>query len=198
MRKVLMAALLPAMVLAAPVVQAQFSASYNFLKAVRDRDGTKATEFLSKPGSVIVDTRDLSKGETALHIVTRERDTNWMNFLLARGARTDIKDNEGSTALMIATQLRFVEGIQTLIKYKASVDLANAGGETALIRAVQIRDPNVVRILLLAGANPDKRDTLAGLSARDYAKRDTRGVAILKLIEETKAKAAAPVAGPKL
>ena len=61
-----------------------------------------------------------------------------------------------------------------------------------------MRDPNVVRVLLLAGANPDKRDTLAGLSARDYAKRDTRGAAILKLIEETKAKAAAPVAGPKL
>ena len=39
------------------VASAQFSDSYNFLKAVRDRDGSKATDLLSKPGTVIVDTR---------------------------------------------------------------------------------------------------------------------------------------------
>jgi uncharacterized protein len=179
---------------------AQFSESYNFLKAVKERDGAKATEIISKPGSgsVIIDTRDREKGETALHQVTRGRDLQWINFLLSRGAKTDVRDNEGNTPLMIATQLRFIEGAQVLLSQRASVDLANSAGETPLIRAVQQRDPALVRLYLKAGANPDKPDTIAGLSARDYAKRDTRAVAILKIIEEPRAKPAAKAAGPRL
>jgi uncharacterized protein len=176
---------------------AQFSDSYNFLKAVRDRDGTKATEMASKPGTVIVDTRDDKNGETALHIVTKGRDLVWMNFLLARNARPDIRDNQGNTALMAATQLGFVEGAQLLINNKATVDLANGSGETPLIRAVQLRNSAMVQLLMAAGANPAKADTLAGLSARDYALRDRRAAGILKIIDETKPAKAAKVAGPK-
>lgn len=179
-------------------VHAQFSDSYNFLKAVRDRDGTKATEMASKPGTVIIDTRDDKNGETALHIVTKGRDLVWMNFLLARNARPDIRDNQGNTALMAATQLGFVEGAQLLITNKATVDLANSSGETPLIRAVQLRNSAMVQLLMGAGANPAKADTLAGLSARDYALRDRRAAAILKIIDETKPVKAAKVAGPKL
>jgi uncharacterized protein len=38
--------------------QAQFSDSYNFLKAVRERKGTEVEAALSSPGTVIVNTRD--------------------------------------------------------------------------------------------------------------------------------------------
>jgi hypothetical protein len=38
-------------------------------------------------------------------------------------------------------------------------------------------------MLLNAGANPDKADSAAGYSARDYAKRDPRAREILKLID---------------
>lgn len=181
------------------VAVAQFSDSYNFLKAVRERDGTKATEFVTRPGSVIVDTRDPTSGETALHIVTRERDLNWLAFLLSRNAKPDMRDAKGNTPLMIAAQIGFVEGAQLLLQWRASVDMPNSGGETPLIRAVQNRDAPMVRVLLLAGANPNKADTGAGLSARDYATRDRRSTAILKLIEETKpVKAgAASSTGPK-
>jgi uncharacterized protein len=41
----------------------------------------------------------------------------------------------------------------------------------------------MVRLLLKAGANPDKRDSVAGLSARDYAAQDGRSSAILGIIE---------------
>jgi len=64
-------------------------------------------------------------------------------------------------------------------------------GETALIIAVQQRDATMVRLLLNAGANPDKPDSAAGYSARDYATRDTRDREILKLINDKKPKAAA-------
>ncbi|MFM9853196.1 MAG: ankyrin repeat domain-containing protein [Sphingomonadaceae bacterium] len=185
MKSMIMAALLGAMI-NPQVAQAQFSESYNFLKAVRDRDGNKATEIISKPGSVIVDTREAGTGEGALHIVTKARDSTWLAFLLARGAKPDLRDAQGATPLMIAAQLGFIEGAQALIGRGASVDLTNNAGETPLIRAVQVRDAAMVRLLLGAGANPNKTDNVAGLSARDYATRDRRSAAILKIIEETR------------
>ena len=62
----------------APPAQAQFSDSYNFLKAVRERKGDEAEKFLSEPGTVIVNTRDSTSGETALHIVITRRDSTWL------------------------------------------------------------------------------------------------------------------------
>lgn len=161
---------------------AQFSDSYNFLKAVRDRDGDKATQMLNEPGSTIVNTKDISTGESALHIVTQRRDLTWMGFLLQKGANPNARDKNGVTPLMMATTLRFVEGAETLLARKAKVDDTNNSGETALIRAVQLRDLGMVRLLLKAGANPDKQDTIAGQSARDYANGDFRNPQILEAI----------------
>lgn len=180
-------ALLPAIVASLMLpgpAQAQFSDSYNFLKAVRDADGTKATELLSQPGSTIVDTKDRNTGETGLHIVTQRRDLAWMGFLIGKGAKVDAVDKRGNTPLMLAAQLGFAEGAQLLVGRKARVDATNQQGETPLIRAVQNRDLRMVRLLLQAGANPDRPDTLAGMSARDYAKRDPRNAPVLRLIEE--------------
>lgn len=175
---------------------AQFSESYNFIKAVRERNGAKATEIISKPGSIIVNTRDDKSGESALHIVTKGRDLGWMNFLLTRNAKTDQRDNQGNTPLMAAAQLGFIEGAQLLIKNKANVDIPNASGETPLIRAVQLRNGAMVQLLMAAGANPSKADTIAGLSARDYAQRDSRAAAILKIITDTKVTKPAKSFGP--
>lgn len=164
-------------------VLAQFSDSYNFLKAVDERDGAEAEKFLDEPGSVIVNTKRDGTGETALHIVVARRDETWLSYLLQKGANPNLADRKGVTPLMLATQLGFVEGAARLIKNKASVDGTNRGGETPLIRAVQLRNPEMVRVLLKAGANPDKRDAIAGLSAREYAAQDGRNSAILGIIE---------------
>jgi uncharacterized protein len=181
------------------IVLAQFSDSYNFLKAVRDKEVNKVNEIISKPGSgaIIIDTRDNATGEGAIHIVTKRRDTQWMAFLLSKGAKADLRDNRGETPLLAATQVGFIEGAALLLKGRASVDAANNSGETPLIRAVQRRDLKLVNMFLAAGANPDKRDRLAGKSARDYAKADARGAAVLKLLEAPQT-AKKPVAGPSL
>ena len=185
-------------VLVAPVsVQAQFSDSFNFIKAVKDRDGAKVTEFLNKPGSVIINTRDGSTGETALHIVAAGRDSLWLGFMLQRGANPDMRDTRGNTALMIATQLGWTDGIQTLLARRAGVDVTNSSGETPLMRAVQNRDIASVRLLLAAGANPNKPDNAAGLSAKEYAARDPRSSAILKEIVEAKPVSTKPIQGPR-
>lgn len=189
--------LLPMLCALAAPAAAQFSDSYNFLKAVRDRDGAKVTELVEVPGSVLIDTRDRETGEAALHIVARRRDPVWLNFLLAKNARPDIKDNAGNTPLMVATQIGFVDGVKLLLAAKARVNDANNSGETPLIRAVQLRNIELVRVLLAAGASRDQTDTLAGLSALDYARRDARAAAIVKILEEEARKpASAATVGP--
>lgn len=179
---------------------AGFSDGYNFLKAVRDRDGVKVTELTGKPGSTIVNTRDQSTGETGLHIVVKRRDIGWLQFLLGKGADANIADSSGTTPLMLATRLRFVDGAEILLANGARVDKTNSSGETPLIRAVQLRDIPLIRLLVKNGANPDKTDALAGMSARDYAVRDGRNELILSLLDsanKNEAKAnKGPVQGP--
>lgn len=185
-----------AMLMPGPAAAQFQSPAYQFLKAVRDTDGAKATELLNEPGNTVIDSRDQSTGQTALHIVVARRDLSWLGFLLARSPRVDAEDKQGNTPLMVAAQLGFAEGAAALIQRRARVDEANNSGETPLIRAVQLRDIRMVRLLLDAGANADKADTLAGMSARDYATRDARGSAVLRAIEDAKKPKAAAV-GPK-
>lgn len=193
------AAILGAALLApTPGVAQQFSDSYSFLKAVRDRNGEKATELLSQPGSRIVDTKDSATGETALHIVIKRRDPTWLSFLIGKGAKLDARDDQGNTPLMAATAIGFTDAAELLIGRRANVNLANNGGETPIIRAVQNRDMAMVRLLLAAGADAKKPDAVAGLSARDYAERDGRSATILRMIDEAKPVAKKAVAGPGL
>jgi ankyrin repeat protein len=115
----LVAALL-ALALASPVA-AQFSDSYNFLKAVRDRDVNKAIEMADKPGTTVVNTRDNDTGEAAVHIVTRRGDLGWLGLLYQKGANLNVKDREGNTPLIPVP--RFVDAIggrfDLRLKYEA-------------------------------------------------------------------------------
>lgn len=178
---------------------AQFSDSYKFLKAVRDRDGAKVQEVVDLPGSTLINAKDYGTGEAALHIVVKRRDNAWLGFLLAKGAKPDIRDNEGNTPLGLAAQLGFVEGVQTLIGGGAGVNVGNGRGETPLILAIHNRDVVTARALIAAGANPLQTDRIAGKSARDYAAEDRRAATILKMIDEAKtAKPKGQISGPAL
>ncbi|HEY0626080.1 MAG TPA: ankyrin repeat domain-containing protein [Allosphingosinicella sp.] len=183
--------------LAAPAVSQNFSDHYSFIKAVKSRDGAKVTSFVQTPGSVVINAREAGTGDGGLHIVARGRDYTWLGFLIGKGARVDLQNNEGMTALAIAAQLGWVEGAQLLLSRRANIDLANSKGETPLILAVQRRDLEMVRLLKSKGANPKKADRVAGYSALDYAKRDARATAILKELEAP-VKADKPAIGPGL
>lgn len=178
--------------------QAQFSDNYNFLKAIKDKDGQKVTDLIQKPGSTVINSRDVSTGQNALHIVIARRDATWLSFLLGKGANPNLADNAGNTPLMNAVQNRFEEGVQTLLLGGAQVDKVNGSGETPLIRAVQLRDLGLVRLLVAQGADPDKRDSIAGMSARDYANRDNRtpGLAEALAAAKTSTTPKGPVQGP--
>ncbi len=161
---------------------AQFSESYKFLEAVRKKDGDVVNEMLNKPSTQIVNTRDISTGDTALHIVTARRDLTWVQFIVGRGANVNARNAKGETPLEIAAELGFSEGVDYLISSGAKVDETNNTGSTPLIDAVSRRDLGVVRSLLKAGANPDRPDN-SGRSARDYATLDGKSSPILGEIE---------------
>lgn len=167
MRRILVPLLAGAVLTASPA-QAQFSAGFKFLEAVRKKDGAKVEEALNEPGSTIINTRDSTTGETALHIVTQRRDLTWMSFLIGKGANVNARDSRGVTPLQIASNRGFIEGIELLVASKARLDDSNDAGETPLIYAVHRRDIAMMRVLLKAGANPDRKDN-SGRSARDYA-----------------------------
>lgn len=154
--------------LSAAPASAQYSPGFKFLEAVKKKDGDAVMQALKSPGSTIINSRDITTGETALHIVTQRRDLVWMQFLLGQGANPNIADVRGVTPLVLATQLGFLEGAETLIGKGARVDVPNATGETPLIAAVHRNDIPILRLLLKSGADPDRADS-SGRSARDYA-----------------------------
>ena len=154
--------------LTAPLAAQLFSPGYEFLEAVDERDGDAVTEMLNKPGSQVVNTRDVTNGRTGLHIVVERRDPLWVRFLIQRGADPNIKDNNGIYPIQIASALGDLDSVEALIKGGAQVDVADQQGETPLIAAVHKRDTELVERLLKQGANPDRNDN-SGRSARDYA-----------------------------
>jgi ankyrin repeat protein len=174
------------------------SNGYKFLQAIRDGKGDEVTKLLNEPGTTVINTKDYSSGETALHIVAKRGDPVYTRFLLQRGANPNIRDVKGNTPLLVAVSAGAEPLVSIFIVAKANANIPNQAGETPLIRAVQRRDIAMVRELLAAGADPDQADSLAGMSARDYAQQDTRTPAIAKLIAETPKRDRRAVAGPTL
>lgn len=198
-----------ALALAAPMVvlsalpspaAAQFSESYKFLDAVKKKELSEVNEMLDKGSPNLVNTRDVTSGDTALHIVVARRDLPWLAYLITKGAKVNVSNVRGVTPLVAATNLNWIEGAELLIENGARVDESNNSGETPLITAVHNRNVPLIRLLLKAGADPDRADN-SGRSAREYA-RLADNTAILSVIaSDAKPKAkpgeAAKTYGPK-
>jgi uncharacterized protein len=183
--------------LAAPAAAQFGSPGYQFLQHVKNEEGDDVEKALRDPSSRIIDTQDASTGETALHILARKPNCTWLGYFLNKGADPDIQDKKGETAMYVAVLSGADQCVDYLIIKQADPNLGDRQRMTPLILAVQRRDPALVRKLVAAGANPDLRD-LTGNSARDYAKKDSRNIAVAKVLAETPAKAQRQVAGPKL
>jgi len=171
---------------AAPATAAPFlSEKIAFLNAIKERDALKANELARSNGAEILDVRG-DDGSTPLTITIARGDEEWTGFLISKGANVNLPGKGGDTPLILAARVGFTEAVRWLLLKQARVDMTNRSGETALIAAVQQRQLPIVRLLLDAGADPDKADSAAGYSARDYAKRDNRSRAILQAIEAKK------------
>jgi ankyrin repeat protein len=160
-----------------------------FVEAVKKSDGAKVMEYIQKDGAGIVNSKD-GDGNTALIVAITNRNEDFTAFLINKGADVNLPGKGGDTPLIAAARVGYQDAAEWLLTSGAKVDGANKMGETPLIIAVQQRQLPMVQVLLGAGANPDKTDNAAGLSARDYAARDTRARNILQAIEAKKPKPA--------
>lgn len=155
-----------------------------FVKAVREGNAPEALKYL-KDKPALIDFRDVT-GKSALISAIEERQWDLTAYLLRQGADPNLPARSGDTPLIAAARAGFDDAVEWLLSVGARVDDSNRMGETALIVAVQRRQVPIVRLLLASGADPDKADSAAGYSARDYARRDNRTPELLRLIEARK------------
>jgi len=155
-----------------------------FVKAISEDNGAEALKLLKdKPN--LVNARNL-EGKTALVAAIETRNYDWTLYLLQKGADPNLRSASGDTPLIAAARAGFADAAEWLLSVGAKVDETNRQGETALIIAVQQRQVPLVRLLISKGADPDRADSAAGYSARDYAKRDNRTPELLRIIEARK------------
>ena len=157
-----------------------------FVSSIRKGEADAALALL-KEKPTLVNARDLN-GSTALITAIESRNIDWAGYLLQQGADPNLALRNGDTPLIVASRMGMQDVVGWLLGLGAGVNDSNRSGETALILAVQQRQVPIVRALLDAGADPDHTDSVAGYSARDYARRDNRTPELLRLIEAKKPK----------
>ena len=102
-------AVLPVLALGLAVpVAAQFqSEGYKFLEAVKKKEGQEVTDMLAEGSPSLINTRDLTSGDTGLHIVVQRMDDLWVRFLLQRGAEGRGEKGAFLLGLLLAISLLF-------------------------------------------------------------------------------------------
>ena len=169
------------------------SQGYKFLEAIKKQDGDTVEKMLgsagskSTPGDIIINTRDITSGDSALHVVIQRRDMKWLEYLLYRGADPNIRNFAGTTPLWLAINSGFAEGAISLIGKGARVNDPGPAGETPLIAAVHQKNIELVRTLIKAGADPSRADN-SGRNPIDYARLGATPTILTEL--EAAAKAA--------
>lgn len=104
-----------------------------------------------------------------------------LRLVLAAGADLKSTNRYGGTALIPAAHHGHVETVRELLKTKIDVDHVNRLGWTALLEAIVLGDggtahTEIVRLLLAAGADPNRAD---GQGVRPLAHAEQRGQAAI-------------------
>lgn len=111
------------------------------------------------------------QGRSPLHQAVVEGDASVVARLISDGEDLASADNMGNTALHLACQQERIEVSRLLLEAGAPVDPMDAYGNTPLWRAAfafQGGDPELIRLLLDAGADPDRKNH-SDRSPRDIA-----------------------------
>ena len=159
---------------------AQFSKTYDFLKAVRRDVMEDIRDNLSKGANI--NGRD-SDGRPAVIIATDMGNLTLLKFLLENGAKPDTKSlPKQETALMRRSAVGDVAAMKMLIAFNANVDRQDKVGQTGLMKAAMSRKRRAVQALLDAGADVFKTDH-TGKTAMDHA-RESRDRRVVKMLEK--------------
>lgn len=172
-----------ASVFSAPA-EAQFSDSWEFMKAVEEADYEEMRSRIFKGANVNRLNKD---GFPAIVIAADKSDRDLIKFLFNQGARINAATRERrETALMRRAEVGDSETLALLLELGADMSLHDKTGVTALMRAARSRKQRIVKTLLEAGARVNETD-FTGKSALGFA-RDVRDRRIMRLLEEAGAR----------
>lgn len=160
---------------------AYYTYSRMLRNAARRGDNAEAVRCMVLGGDL--NARD-SEGWSALTIAVHEGHTHTAAFLVetkefeyrykkggARGFSTNrLQPAIKNEALAIAIQRRNPEIVSMLLRNQASPGSANDEGQTLLMRAAHVGSPEMVRMLLAAGADRNAKDS-DNLTALDWARK---------------------------
>lgn len=108
-------------------------------------------------------------GATPLMLAAARGDADLIRLLLDAGVDPDAANSEGETALMVVARTGSVDAAGLLLRRGADVHAREDwGGQTALMWAAAQSQPEMIRVLVKAGARVDERATV-----RDWQRRVT-------------------------
>jgi ankyrin repeat protein len=123
-----------------------------------------------------LDDADLT-GRTGLHYAAERGDEEVAAFLLSKGVQVTRTEEEGRTPLVMASSCGHVGVVRLLVQHMGArgLDGREYMGYTALHCAVEWDREEVVKVLLLAGADPTITDD-EGMTPRALAERGCAAV----------------------
>ena len=159
---------------------AQFSPTFELMKALKKNDmyGIKTN---AMKGANVNARND--EGEPALVVAAGMRQPGVVKFLIEQGAHVNVASTrEKETPLMRAIAQNDKTSVAVLLYYGADPNMGDSLGETALMKAARHGREDIVELLLDAKADLTIGDS-TGLTALDYAER-ARKRKIVKMLED--------------
>lgn len=149
--------------------EAQFSDTWEFMKAVEERDYKEMRTRIFAGANINTHNPD---GLTAVIIATDAADSELLRFLVDQGANINSRTQDrGETGLMRRAERGDREFVGLMIDLGADVNAEDRGGETPLIKAARNRHWRVVSLLIDSGADVNHAD-YTGRTALDYARQN--------------------------
>lgn len=142
--------------------------SQSIFDAVRTGN-IETVKLLVEKSPLILDSRD-SDGMTALHHAARDGNAALIDYLIDKGAKTEIQSNQGKTPLHLAATFDRKDAVAALVRRGATLETRDSYGRTAFVLCARERGGvATAKVLLEAGADINARDkfdeTALGLAA---------------------------------
>jgi ankyrin repeat protein len=125
--------------------------------AARDGDITTLQSILNSPGYVDINPQD-SRGWTPLHYAAAAGQVSSLRILLSHGANPAIPTTNHETPLVLAVDNNHQDAVCDLIEAGSDTNNFAPNGPSPLVTAVRRGNIEMVRLLLLLGADPSLED----------------------------------------
>lgn len=182
---IILLTLFAAVLLTAPVSapKAQFSDTYELIKAVRNKDMGEVRSRIFSGANV----NARADGDPVLVIAIKGRYYDIARLLLDNGAYVNMESiPQQETALMYAAAAGDEDAVKLLLEFRADVNAGDRQGRTALMKAASNRQEEIVEMLIEAGADVFQTDYV-GRDALRYA-QEARARGVVKLLEDAGAR----------